>query len=42
MSKMHVCKHRKNNTKARHFYKSCGFEEDSVLSELDLIGPTEK
>ncbi len=26
----------KSNTKARRFYRACGFEEDAVLLELDL------
>ncbi len=28
----------KSNTKARRFYRACGFEEDAVLLELDLAG----
>jgi GNAT superfamily N-acetyltransferase len=28
----------KSNVKARQFYKTCGFEEDAVLLELDLEG----
>jgi len=27
----------KTNTRARRFYKTCGFEEDAVLMELDLM-----
>lgn len=27
----------KSNAKARRFYKSCGFEEDAVLLEMDLL-----
>lgn len=27
----------KSNTQARRFYESCGFEEDAVLLELDLM-----
>ena len=27
----------KSNRKARQFYKSCGFEEDAVLLELDVM-----
>jgi ribosomal protein S18 acetylase RimI-like enzyme len=26
----------KSNTRARRFYKSCGFDEDAVLLEIDL------
>jgi ribosomal protein S18 acetylase RimI-like enzyme len=32
----------KSNTKARRFYKACGFEEDAVLLELGLIGPNHR
>ena len=29
----------KSNSRARRFYKACGFEEDAVLLELDLSEP---
>ena len=29
----------KTNMRARRFYKTCGFEEDAVLMELDLVNP---
>lgn len=32
----------KSNTKARRFYKTCGFEEDAVLLELGLIEPNDE
>jgi len=28
----------KTNAKARRFYKTCGFEEDALLLEMDLFG----
>ena len=30
----------KTNTRARRFYKTCGFEEDAVLMEFNVIQPT--
>jgi ribosomal protein S18 acetylase RimI-like enzyme len=30
----------KSNTKARRFYRACGFEEDAVLLDMDLMEPT--
>jgi GNAT superfamily N-acetyltransferase len=32
----------KSNTKARRFYKTCGFEEDAMLLELDLMDSGDK
>lgn len=32
----------KSNTKARRFYETCGFEEDAVLLELDLMKHIDK
>jgi ribosomal protein S18 acetylase RimI-like enzyme len=32
----------KSNTRARRFYRACGFEEDAVLLELDLDNSEER
>ena len=32
----------KSNTEARRFYETCGFEEDAVLLELDLLEHIDK